>query len=111
MVTYLRMIPNNVSGALYMTEEVQLSPLLECVRSSLVSMEKRDRAIWKGRLGLDGPRRTLEELAQAFGVTRERIRQIEVGILKTYARSNVWALTISSRIDILLRGREEPIYC
>ena len=110
MVTYLRMIPNNVSGALYMTEEVQLSPLLECVRSSLVSMEKRDRAIWKGRLGLDGPRRTLEELAQAFGVTRERIRQIEVGILKTYARSNVWALTISSRIDILLRGREEPLY-
>jgi hypothetical protein len=110
IVTYLRMIPNGVDGAFTLTEGSQLPPLLECVRGSLASMEKRDRAIWKGRLGLDGPRRTLEELAQAFAVSRERIRQIEVGILKTYSRSNVWASTISPRIEILLRERKEPLY-
>jgi len=110
IVTFLRMMPNLVNGPFNASEEAPIAPLLECVRGSLVSMEKRDRAIWKGRLGLDGPRKTLEELAQAFGVTRERIRQIEVGILKTYSRSNLWASTISSRIDILLRGRKEPLY-
>ena len=109
ITTYLRMMPN--AGNIVSDGEAnQLSPLLVCVRSSIASMSKRDREIWKGRLGLDGTRKTLEELAQAFEVTRERIRQVEVGILKTYARSNEWVLTISSRIENLLRGRKEPLY-
>ena len=32
--------------------------------------------------GLGGPPRTLEEVGRAFGVTRERIRQIENNTLK-----------------------------
>jgi DNA-directed RNA polymerase sigma subunit (sigma70/sigma32) len=33
--------------------------------------------IMRARYGLDGPERTLRELAQALGVSAERVRQIE----------------------------------
>lgn len=109
ITTYLDMVAR--AGSLStQNDSGRLPPLLECVRGSIVSMSKRDREIWKGRLGLDGPRKTLEELAQLFGLTRERIRQVEVGILKNYARSNEWVLSISPRVELLLRGRKEPLY-
>lgn len=44
---------------------------------------ERDRAIIRQRWGLDGePPRTLQEVGDTFGVTRERIRQIEVRVLR-----------------------------
>lgn len=43
----------------------------------LDEMPERMRIILRGRLGFDGTERTLEELGQQFGLTRERIRQIE----------------------------------
>jgi RNA polymerase primary sigma factor len=50
----------------------------------LHSLAPRDREVIELRYGLrDGRSRTLEEVAQIFGITRERIRQIESrGLLK-----------------------------
>ena len=43
----------------------------------------REERIIKMRFGLeDGTERTLEEVGHAFGVTRERIRQIEAKALR-----------------------------
>jgi len=58
--------------------------LIESVKSELETLPERDRAILAMRFGIsDGRPRTLDEVAAAYGVTRERIRQIEQ---KTLAR-------------------------
>ena len=43
----------------------------------LDSLSPREREIIRRRFGLNGPAETLEEIGPTFGVTRERIRQIE----------------------------------
>ena len=55
----------------------------ENVRRALAALPAREREVIEMRFGLTGGRpRTLEEVGQAFNVTRERIRQIENHTLK-----------------------------
>ncbi|MFN8598788.1 MAG: RNA polymerase sigma factor RpoD [Anaerolineae bacterium] len=57
--------------------------LKEQVRSILDSLSEREREVLEMRFGLrDGQGHTLEEVGQFFGVTRERIRQIEAKALR-----------------------------
>jgi RNA polymerase primary sigma factor len=50
---------------------------------ALLELPERERAILELRYGLtDGRRRTLEEVGVAFGITRERTRQIEADALR-----------------------------
>ncbi len=53
------------------------------VREILDHLTEREREVLEMRFGLkDGEGHTLEEVGQAFGVTRERIRQIEAKALR-----------------------------
>jgi RNA polymerase primary sigma factor len=55
----------------------------ENVRKALDALPEREREVIEMRYGLKGHEaRTLEEVGRAFGVTRERIRQIENNTLK-----------------------------
>jgi RNA polymerase primary sigma factor len=55
----------------------------EDVRRALAVLPRRDREVLELRYGLNGRKpMTLEEVGEAFGVTRERIRQIENNTLK-----------------------------
>jgi RNA polymerase primary sigma factor len=55
----------------------------ENVRTALDTLPEREREVIEMRFGLKGHEaRTLEEVGRAFGVTRERIRQIENTTLK-----------------------------
>jgi RNA polymerase primary sigma factor len=55
----------------------------ENVRKALDALPAREREVIEMRFGLTGSEaRTLEEVGRAFGVTRERIRQIENNTLK-----------------------------
>jgi RNA polymerase primary sigma factor len=57
------------------------------VATALACLGERERAILGLRFGLtDGQPRTLEELGTLFGVTRERVRQIEVKALEKLRR-------------------------
>jgi RNA polymerase primary sigma factor len=58
--------------------------LRERIAEVLRSLTPREREVIELRFGLrDGHPRTLEEVARAYGITRERIRQIEArGLLK-----------------------------
>ena len=52
--------------------------LTEAVEEALLELNDREKAVVRLRFGLDdGQVRTLEEVGKEFGVTRERIRQIE----------------------------------
>jgi RNA polymerase primary sigma factor len=52
--------------------------LTEAIEEALEELNDRERAVVRLRFGLDdGQVRTLEEVGKEFGVTRERIRQIE----------------------------------
>ena len=55
----------------------------EDIDKTLDALPARERKVIEMRFGLDGDQpRTLEEVGRAFGVTRERIRQIENNTLK-----------------------------
>jgi Sigma-70, region 4 len=49
----------------------------------LASLADKERSVISRRIGLGGPRETLQEIGDTYGITRERVRQIEdVGIKK-----------------------------
>ncbi|HEX2070624.1 MAG TPA: RNA polymerase sigma factor RpoD [Thermoleophilaceae bacterium] len=75
----------------FVEDETALSPFdtasenmrRENVRTVLEALPPREREVLEMRYGLKGHQaRTLEEVGRAFGVTRERIRQIENNTLR-----------------------------
>jgi RNA polymerase primary sigma factor len=64
-------------------EEASQALLRDTVHNVLGSLSQRESRIIALRFGLDdGRQRTLEEVGREFGVTRERIRQIEAKALR-----------------------------
>jgi len=64
-------------------DSATLEMLKEQVRSVLTFLSERERNVLEMRFGFkDGKTHTLEEVGQAFGVTRERVRQIEAKALR-----------------------------
>jgi RNA polymerase primary sigma factor len=64
-------------------DTAQLSLRREDIENALSSLPDRERKVIELRFGLKGEQPcTLEEVGRAFGVTRERIRQIENNTLK-----------------------------
>jgi RNA polymerase primary sigma factor len=62
---------------------VEKSFLREDMLDALETLSWREKRVLLLRYGLeDGQERTLEQVGQAFGVTRERIRQLEVRAIR-----------------------------
>ncbi len=69
----------NMSPEEFATNEI----LKDQISTVLMTLTDREEQVLKLRFGLiDGTCRTLEEVGQIFGVTRERIRQIEAKALR-----------------------------
>ena len=65
------------------SEEASYTLLREQLDEVLETLTVREKKVLELRFGLeDGRSRTLEEVGQHFGVTRERIRQIEAKALR-----------------------------
>ncbi|MHA3702747.1 RNA polymerase sigma factor [Jatrophihabitans sp. YIM 134969] len=66
------------SEAVVAVEAVSFTLLQDQLQSVLQTLSEREAGVVKLRFGLtDGMPRTLDEIGQVYGVTRERIRQIE----------------------------------
>lgn len=70
---------HNMSPEDYTTSEI----LKQEISDVLLTLTEREEKVIRLRFGLeDGKSRTLEEVGQLFGVTRERIRQIEAKAIR-----------------------------
>lgn len=65
------------------TDQATQALLKDHIRETLESLSPREAKVLEYRFGLeDGKQRTLEEVGKEFGVTRERIRQIEAKAIR-----------------------------
>jgi hypothetical protein len=60
-------------------------------------------------MGLDSPPETLEEVGRSYGVTRERIRQLESKAVQRIIRTEYWDDLLATKLKDLLTGREFPL--
>lgn len=68
-------------------KEVTLKQLKQWMKKMLGEFSKKEQQVLDTRFGLfDGVAHTLEEVGEKFGVTRERIRQIEAKALEKFAK-------------------------
>ena len=82
------------------SEVAVVTSLRETMSGLLETLNPRERLILEQRFGLvDGQDHTLEELAQQFKLTRERIRQIEAKALRKL-RHPSRSETLRSFLDI-----------
>jgi RNA polymerase primary sigma factor len=66
------------AGAVVAVDAVSFSLLQDQLQQVLQTLSEREAGVVRLRFGLtDGQPRTLDEIGQVYGVTRERIRQIE----------------------------------
>lgn len=78
-----------IEDELDVSESIGQKMLAESIRQALQDFDERDRFIIICRFGLDGGGvRTLEELGEKLGITRERVRQIEKKTLLILRRRN-----------------------
>jgi RNA polymerase primary sigma factor len=69
-------------GAVMPVDAATRTLLNEAIKTALGQLSEREQEVMRLRFGLDdGQMRTLEEVGRVFGVTRERIRQIEAKTL------------------------------
>ncbi|MSO95356.1 MAG: sigma-70 family RNA polymerase sigma factor [Thermoleophilia bacterium] len=67
-------------------EEVELTLRSQALQAALSYLGEREREVLTLRYGLGGtPPRTLDEIGRQLGVTRERVRQIEIDSLRRLA--------------------------
>ena len=83
--------------------------LLIEIRRSLLTFSDRERDVLVRRLGFETPPETLQEVADDYGITRERIRQIETRATKKWIRESSWDDILEQKISRLLIGRSFPL--
>lgn len=110
LVLFLREGPSQLAPQAELPSALELPDLLECIRKSTKVMSDREASVWKARIGLDGPKMTLEQLATVHGVTRERIRQIEAKTLRNYRQSNRWIEAVGPRVNQALEQCDSALF-
>jgi hypothetical protein len=72
-------------------------------------LDQNERGIWAARMGFRCEAMTLQQISDQIGLTRERVRQIEVKIYKKVRSHPFWD-ELSNKVDEHLRGRSAPLF-
>ncbi len=72
-------------------------------------LEQDEMGVWAGRLGFRCEPMTLQQISDQIGLTRERVRQIEVKIYKKVNGHPFWD-ELSRRVLDHLQGRTAPLF-
>lgn len=83
--------------------------LIEAITASLQKLPERAADIVLRRMGLGRTSQTLQELGEDFGITRERVRQIEAKTISKLMREEVWDDILSQKLSLLLKDRSAPL--
>lgn len=75
--TFADIIPDSASTS----NQAEQAIRRQAVETALTTLKLRERLVLELRYGIDGHPQTLEEIATKFGLSRERIRQIEAEAL------------------------------
>lgn len=85
--TYVDMMPDERGGQESAVSEIRVRKLID---ESLSSLTPKEEVVVRMRYGLGEEKiYTLDEIGNKFGVTRERIRQIEKGALEKISKSGL----------------------
>lgn len=84
------------------------SSLKDSLQAAQAALSERERVVFDERL-IGNPRRTLEELGTQFGVTRERVRQIETRCLRIISEQHLFPRLLVYKLEKLLAGRATPL--
>lgn len=87
----------------------EIANLKHALATVLALLNERDAITMRMRMGFDGKPKTLQEIGEALGLTRERIRQREQHCVKIMARHSVWRYDMQVRLERLISGREDPL--
>lgn len=68
----------------------------------------QERGVWAARTGFRCEPQTLQQISDQIGLTRERVRQIELKIYNKIGRHRFWP-ELGDRLDALLEGRSAPL--
>ena len=90
-------------------EAIMSDSLIASFKNAISDLNDQQRDVIIRRSGLDGPPETLEELGQAFGVTRERIRQIEKKAITKLIDKYFWDDLLEQKIEKILDDPAFPI--
>lgn len=89
--------------------DVQRSTLLAQIHRTILSCEPRAGDVLSRRMGLNRPSETLQEIANDYGVTRERIRQIEAKTIRKIIKAERWDDLLTTKVQLLLTDRQYPL--
>ncbi|WP_414899731.1 sigma factor-like helix-turn-helix DNA-binding protein [Sphingomonas flavalba] len=83
--------------------------LIEAVQRSLCTLADRERDILNRRMGFNCEPETLAEIGDSYGITRERIRQIEAKVVDRLIRMEIWDDILAAKLSAMLAEREFPL--
>lgn len=84
------------------------SGIRDAIVDAAQGLKDNERAVLAARMGFGCPRLTLQEISDSIGVTRERVRQIEVRICRALRTQNRW-IEMEQRLGNHLSGRRMPL--
>jgi hypothetical protein len=90
-------------------DQAERSTLIAQIHRTLSSCDQRSGDILSRRMGLSRPSETLQQIAETYGVTRERVRQIEAKTVQKIIRFERWDDLLTLKIRALLTDRTYPL--